>query len=803
MFRNWVKLSLRHLARHRANTLVNLLGLSLGLATCYVITLSILHDLRYDRFLPDSDRIVRFYNTWQDEEGIIQDRFTPCAGMLAVTVPEAFPEVESMVRMQAWGPRQIQPADVPLDVASGVLVETVYADSAFLRVFGYPMVEGNPRTAMNSPNKVLVTESTARALYPHESALGKPVIAGELTEAVIGGVLEDPPTTSHMQFGLVIPIFRTPENVYWFEAWDNQWVLLYAKLAPGVDRIALASKIRTFYDESNGISDGHYIHLMPLSDIHLKSSDQAFNWINANGRDMTSLMILGSLGLAILLIAVINYVNLATAQAVTRAREVGIRKSLGGSRRSLVPGYILESVMLTLIAGVIAVVLSQLALPYLQDILGRDLSRELTASVYLPLAMFAGVILIGVLGGFYPALVLAGYKPVTVLKGNFRTSRSGVILRRVLVVSQFSISIALAVAVMVINGQLHHILTQDLGYDREQVIIFEADGTENPADSRDLLLERLNSDPHIVAAGSANNLPGSNLPSLGVHPTGTPDPDSSLGMVVFDIRSEWFDALGIKVVNGRTLRTDGGADETDAVVINRAAADRLGLSDPIGKPFTFGWGEGLQRRTIVGVVDNFHFGTARDRTLPAFFHPGRQYSSRVFVRLQPGRIQEGIDATREVYRSIFNQRLIGIRFLDDQFEEIYKSDRAFASSVSIFSGLALVIACLGILGLTSFSVQQRRREIAVRKVLGASEPSLVRLLASGFLNWVLLANLIAWPVAYFLLSLWLDSFTLRIDLTFWPFVLAGLVALLLAAGTVAGQSIRASRMNPTDALRSE
>lgn len=803
MFRNWLMLSIRHLVRHRGHALVNILGLSLGLAACLVIALSIFHDLRYDRFLPGSGNIVRLYNTWSDEQGVIQNKFAPTSGKLAVMLPEVMPEVLATTRMQSWGPRQITPANVPIEIASGVSVETMYADSSFLSVFAYPMVEGDPRTAMDSPNKVLITESTARALYHGESALGKPVKAGELDEAIVGGVLADPPSTSHMQFGMIIPVFLNSENEFYLESWENNWVLVYAKLVPGADLEKLADKIHGYYAENTELHPAHDLKLMPLHDLHLHSGDQEYNWINAKGRDVESLLILAALGLAILLIAIINYVNLTTAQAADRAREVGIRKSLGGSRRSLIPGFLLESMVLTLLSGLLALMIVQLSLPTLEPILGRDLGHEFLATPWMPLALLGAVLFAGLLAGIYPSLVLANFQPVTVLKGDFRTSRAGILLRRALVVGQFAISIVLVVAVFVINDQLHYVLTRDLGYDRSQVLIFEADGTDDPSAARDRLLERLNADPRVAAAGSANNLPGSNLPGLAVHPTGEIIPDSAVGMTVFDVRGKWFEALGIKVLQGRTLNLDGGADEQDAVVINQAAADRLGMTDPIGQPFSFGWGDDFQRRTVVGVVDNFHFGTARDQTQPAFFHPGRQYSSRVFVRLYPGRIEEGKQAAEETFSDIFNQKLIGTRFLDDQFNELYRADRAFAASVSIFSGLALVIACLGILGLTSFAVKQRRREIAVRKVLGASETSLVRLLASGFLRWVLIATVLAWPIAWLLLSKWLEGFTLRVQLTPIPFLLAGILAVGLAVITVASQSIRASRMNPTDALRSE
>ncbi|MCB2200080.1 ABC transporter permease [bacterium] len=804
MFRNWFILSIRHLVRNRGHALVNVLGLSLGLAACLVIALSIIHDLRYDRFLPDSETIVRLYNTFEDDDGVIQEKFAPVSGKLGVMLPEVMPEVLATTRMQAWGPRQIQPSDVPIEIASGVSVETMYADSSFLTVFGYSLVEGDPRTAMDSPYKVLITESTARALFHGEPALGQPVKAAEIDDAVVGGVLKDIPSTSHMQFGMVIPVYLNPENEFYLESWENNWVLVYAKLVPGVDFEALGNKILEYYGENTGVHPAQRLKVMPLHDLHLHSSDQGYNWINAKGRDVESLLILAALGFAILLIAVINYVNLTTAQAADRAREVGIRKSLGGSRRSLVPGFLMESVVLTLLSGLLALLIVQLALPSLEPILGRDLGHEMIATPWMPLALLGAVLVAGLLAGIYPSLVLANFQPVTVLKGDFRTSRAGILLRRVLVVGQFAISIVLVVAVLVINDQLHYVLTRDLGYDRSQVLIFEADGTDDPPAARDRLLERLNADPRVAAAGSANNLPGSNLPGLAVHPTGEVIPDSAIGMVVFDVRGKWFEALGIHVLQGRTLRLDGGADEQDAVVINQAAAERLGLDNPIGQPFSFGWGEdGFQRRTIVGVVDNFHFGTARDQTQPAFFHPGRQYSSRVFVRLLPGKIEAGKKAAEEAYSDIFNQKLIGTRFLDDQFNELYRADRAFAASVSIFSGLALVIACLGILGLTSFAVKQRRREIAVRKVLGASETSLVRLLASGFLRWVLFATVIAWPVAWWLLSRWLGGFELRVHLTPIPFLLAGALALALAVATVASQSVRASRMNPTDALRSE
>jgi len=800
MFKYRILFLFRHVLRNRFYWLLTVLGFALGLAATLIITLSIYDDLVYDSAFPNVENTYRVYSQYiNPENGEVYPPMAPTSGALAALLPERFPEVIASTRTQAWGKKSIQRMDRPVGEGEGVNVNAIFADSSFLNVVKYKLVAGDPAVALKTPMSILLTESTAKTLFGDENPINKPMMAGTLGECFVGGIIEDPPERSHMQFGMVLPIFLNEENRYWFENWFNNWVITYVELVPGTDLTALEEKMHQLCIEHE-CWPGFYPTLQAVKDIHLHSNDQNFNWINHAPADPGTLMIMGAIALGILLIASINFINLTTARSVKRAREVGMRKSFGATRSQLIREYLLESVVMTVASALIAIGLVEAFIPMLEPFLGKEMSGMLLSSPALLGMYFAVTVFVGLISGVYPAFVLTSFTPIKVLRGNFRTSKSGQALRRVLVVLQFSISIILVISVVIMRSQIGYMLSLDMGYDREQVLLFDADDSER--NERETLLTLLNNHSDIIAAGSSNNLPSSNLPGCGMHPTGEPDEERSTSVQLFDIRGEWFKALEIPVLQGRSFYTDTNLDSANSVIINKAAAD-LFTENPLNNIAVFNLGDEQRRLTVVGIVDNFNFGSARDEIRPMVFFPTRTYSSRVYVRLNAGQIHKGMDTVRSIYQDIYGENLMGERFLDDHFNQQYKSDRAFAANAGIFTVFAIFIACLGIFGLTSYTIEQRHREIAIRKVLGSTEKGIFFLLSKDILKWVLISNVIAWPVAYFLMRSWLVQFVAKIPLTAIPFILAGVVILSIAFVTVFAQAIRAIRINAASSLRAE
>ncbi|MFH0882862.1 MAG: ABC transporter permease, partial [bacterium] len=740
MIGHYLRFAIRHILRNRSYWIITIAGFAIGLSAALVISLYVYDDLIYDRSIPDSENIYRMYTRgyW---DGEFRQQGATSTGALTARLTSVFPEVIAAVRMQEWEPRSVQRADLPLSRTRGVSVETVFADSSFLNVFNYQLIAGTKESALGTPRSVLLTRSTANILYDNEDPIGKPIIAAGLGEAVVGGVIEDPPKRSHMQFGMVLPIYANPDNVYWFENWNNLWVISYVRLRPGTDTKALEKDIREFVLQ-NTDEEWMYPTLMPVTDLHLYSGNQQFNWINSSPGDPQTLKVLAIIAAGILLIASINFINLTSARALKRAREVGLRKTLGATRSHLIRNYLGESLLMTVIAAVLALVLVQLLLPVLQQVIGKDLRGLLFASPLMIGSFLAITLIVGLLSGIYPAIVLTSFKPIEVMRGDFRASAPGMLLRRALVILQFTISIALIASVFIMRDQIRYALSMNMGYDREQVMLFETSGLCSE-DLRESLLRQLNNDPLISAAGSSNNLPGPSKPWTGVDPTGDYDPEKSFGAHLYDIRGEWLDAIKVKVIQGRSFYTDSDIDFDRSVLLNETAARMTGEENLVGE--TLRVGPGL--RTVVGIVADFNFGSARQVVMPIVFFPGKQYSSRVYVRLPAGRIPEGVDRVRDIFTEVLGQQLFGYRFLDDHFSKQYRSDELFASNATMFSVLAIFIAALGIFGMTTFTTEQRRREISVRKVLGANESGILWMLSWDMLKWVLLANVIAWPLA--------------------------------------------------------
>ncbi len=790
MFASFIRPAWRYMSRNRVYSFLNIAGFSLGLAACMIIVLSLVDDLMYDRYYSGEGRLYRIYDQWVDDEGQVQGEMAPTTGRLVWQLTDNIPEVLSSVRIQYWGPRDVHRADQP---SENVNLEIVHADTGFIPVFGYEVLAGSQYEALRTDNAVILTPRAATLLFGNEDPIGKPLSVQGIENAYVAAVIEAPPARSHMQFDVVIPFTYNDVTNHWLDNWNNFWVLGYVRLADDADPEVVSQKMYDFFamnirDLWGTDTPNVRFPLMPIEDIHLHSSDQNYNWINFNAQSVEQLTLLGTIALSILLLASINFINLSSATAMRRAKEVGLRKTVGADLRMLRSQYLAESVFTTLLATALAVIIVEATVPALEPLLGKNLSGMLISSPMLIIAFLAAALVVGLLSGIYPALVLTAFTPIQVLRGDFRTSKSGRNLRRVLVLFQFTISIALFIAMLIMTNQLKYVMHQDWGYNRDQVMIFQA-GEGAGVEVREAFLARLQASPLIVAAGSSNMSPGENPPYNRVLTAGPSNPDSATGFVHFDIRSDWFETLQIPILQGRRFYNDNDSEMDRSVILNESAVERLGLEDPVGQPFYWGPPDGLHEVTIIGVVPDFHFGSAKTFQQPAMFHVFNEYARQVVVRLPQGQIQEGIEEVERIYREFFGGTPTW-SFLDDHFAMMYAQDQRLLRSVMLFSILAIVIACLGILGLSSYSTEQRRREIAIRKVLGAGETSLMFLLNGAFLKWVLFANIVAWPLAGWGMNKWLQQYAYHTSLNVTSFIIAGGIALTVAIITVSSLTLR-------------
>jgi len=800
MLKNYFMIAVRNLFRNRIYSLINIVGFALGLAVFLIISLVVIDDLSYDRFHSDAANTYRFLTTNRSTRNV--NAIT--SGALTKEVGASIPEAIATTRVFGFGQIDLSQFGGP-ESEQGVNRRVLGTDSTFFKVFpSFEILEGDPDKQLKTPNTALVTREVARALFGDENPLGQTVNSetGNF-QVTITGIVMDCPKNSHIQYDIIVPALVNENNSVWWESWDNVAGHGYLRAQPGTSEQDLETKIQQTA-ELNGMNEQYLPSLQPLSEVHLGSTGYRFDVLNFGKSDRTQVVMLSAIAMLTLIIAAFNFINLSSARAVKRAREVGMRKVVGANRSQLMIQFLGESIMLTTISMVLAGIIVEAILPSLTQFLGKEVTYTLSNSPLLILALLGVSIVVGLLAGIYPAIVLAGFKPASVLKGAFQSSRQGVFMRQALVVCQFAISIALIVSVLIVLGQLKYVTTMDRGYSLDQVATTFT-FNQQVAPQRDAYISRLKQVPSILAVGSTNNMPGFRTTGrIEGRPEDSITDENNISFYNFTIGDNFIPALDIKLVAGREFSADGQGDLDGNIIINTTAMRALGWEDPIGRRIIVQDVNGNEvYKTIVGVVKDFHITNARQPMEPLYMEYAQGGGGFVFFRIQGGQITETMDEVRAIWEEMFPDVQFFSAFADDVFNQQYNDDRNFATKVGVFSGLAIVIAILGLIGLTSYSTEQRRREIAVRKVLGSGEVRIITLLTSDFVKWVVLANAIGWPVAYFAMKRWLADFVFRVQIGPMPFIIAGLIAIVLAALTVSVLAWRASLMNPANVLRQE
>jgi putative ABC transport system permease protein len=795
MLKSYFTIGLRNLFKQKGYSVIKILGLAFGLAASMIIYLYVREDLSYDTFHKNYKNTVRVL-TIDSAEGVSSKLVGVTQPMLGPTAEAELPEVVKSVRFTGGQRYDLTYGENTLKCDAAFRV-----DPAVFEVFDFKVVDGATTGILDKPGSIAITETLARKIFGDESAVGKTLKLNQTTDLNITAVLADPPKNSHLQFDLLRTIVPGQDEQGFrqaLETWQGIFCFTYLLLDKPVNAEDLNAKLQAITKKNNAYQFFTPV-VQALSDVHLKSKEILFE-TNANKADELNVYVLSIIAALILVLAAVNFMNLVTAKSAGRAKEVGMRKVIGAIRAQLIRQHLVESIIVTLISAVIALLLVFVALPVLNNTYQRfaDIGVLIELqSIALILVLILGV---GFLAGIYPAFVLSGFKPVSVLKGSFKSSTSGIKLRKALVVLQFTISIALMVGTGIVYQQMRFIYTADLGYSREQVISVAQSG---PAVGRaSTLRDELLRNKNILAVGTSSTRMGQQLGRTNVVPEGaTANTNIITSIMVAD--ENFIPAMNMKMVDGRNFSLD--YDDSLSMIINEEMARLLKWQDPVGRRISLQSGPNptdLTAYTVVGVVKDFHFATIRHKLEPMFMLYNKN-NAAMAVKVKTENMQETIAFMQETWKKVNAGTTFDYAFLDEQFANLYRNEQAFANMFTHFTILAIVIAGLGLFALSAFTAEQRKKEIGIRKVLGASNTNILYNLSSEFVQLILVAFLVASGIAWYVMTRWLEDFQYSIKLGAGVFLIAGGLAVVIAMLTISFQALKAALTNPVESLRSE
>jgi putative ABC transport system permease protein len=808
MIRNYLKTALRNLLKNKGFTLINVFGLALGLATCLLIVFYVYDELSYDRYNVNADRVYRVNNDikFGGTEGSYAIAPSPAAGALKAD----FPEIEAVTRFRNVGGNQVRKGNQNIQED-----RMIYADSTVFKVFTLPMIEGDPATALTAPHSVVITERTAKKYFDRTDVVGQTLLFDNSTPYKITGVIKDIPKQSHFNFDFFLPMTELPESRE--NAWLSNNFYTYILFRPGADVKKFEAKLPAFMHTHAGPQIESVLHqdytgfekagnrfdlsLIPLTKIHLRSN--SVYEIGANG-SISYVYIFSAIALFVLLIACVNFMNLSTARSANRAREVGVRKVLGSPRKYLIAQFLTESILVTAVAALIAVFTAWAFLGLFNQLSGKELTVTPAVFFWMLPALLLIILVIGCLAGSYPALYLSAFQPIEVLKGKIAAGMKAGMLRSVLVVTQFFISISLIIGTLVIYSQLSYIRHKDLGYDREHVLVvhnlwrMEDDAARTFKNE----VKQLSGVENATMSGFLPTLENNNSSSLFKDPV--LDQKRAVLTAIWSADEDYIPTMGIKMLQGRNFSKDMATDST-AIIVNEAAAKMLGWSQPVGQ-FLYAPADNmlshLDKKHIIGVIKNFNFKSLRDNVTPMVLYLARDRGA-LAIRLRSDNIPSLLSQVRSRWEAVAPREQFDFSFMDEDFDAQYRAEQRVGGISITFTVLAIVIACLGLFGLAAYAAEQRTKEIGIRKVLGANISAIVGLLARDFIVLVLIAIVLAVPLAWWAMHSWLQEFAYRVSIHWWLPAMAGLGAVLIAFITVSFQSIRAAVANPVDSLKSE
>ena len=800
MFKNYLKIAFRNIKKHKAYAFINIAGLSMGMACCILIISFIATELSYDRFHKNSEQIYRL--GLDANVGGNQILMPVSTAPAALALVQDYPEILDAVRLQPIGKVSIKDRDLEFFEENAL-----YADNSIFNVFTFPMLVGDPQSALKTAYSMVMTENTANKYFGDQDPIGKILKVDNQFDYTVTGVVENFPKNSHFTFDILCSF----ESLYAqyresLEEWMNFSLYTYLLLQENLNPKVLENKFPDLIDKHMGITlkaIGGEINffLQPLTKIHLHSHME--NEIGANS-DIAYIYIFSAIALFILIIACINFMNLATARSALRAREVGIRKVIGAERKELIRQFLGESLIYSLFSMLVAVLLAHLVLPLFSSLSGRELSIDYFGMPWLIPGLVGMILFVGFAAGSYPALFLSSFQPVRVLKGRLKAGAANSRFRSILVVGQFVISIGLIISTGVILNQLRYMKNKNLGFEKGNVVVVRT--SDGPAsESIDSIKQEFKKIPGVLNAGLTSQLPGREANISPFVPEGFSAIEAQL-MKNIDIDHDFIPTMGIEVTAGRNFSSEFGTDSSDAIIINEAAARKFGWADPIGKKIENFSGKEIENRTsktVVGVIKDIHMSSLHSLIMPLYINNESDNWDNIAIRISPNNVGGTIDKLRAKWREFYPNQSFDYYFLDDSLGTLYESEGRLSQIFSSFTLFAIFIACLGLFGMASFTAEQRTKEIGIRKVLGASVSGVVVLLAKDFLKLVLIANILAWPIAYLAMKKWTQGFAYQAEIGVWMFVITGVLAAVIALLTVSFQSIKAALSHPINAIKYE
>ncbi|HEX3072082.1 MAG TPA: ABC transporter permease [Ignavibacteriales bacterium] len=790
MIPNYIKIAVRNLIKSKAYSFINIAGLAIGMSCSILILLWVQDELSFNKFHKDADQIYRVAET-QYYAGGEEFKIYNTPNPLAAALKEENPEVMYSARYAQWfGEMLVQQGDKRF-------YEIVQAaDPSFFKIFTFPIIKGDKETFFDKPHSVLLTEKAAEKYFGKEDPIGKTLNLNNQYEFMVTGVLADMPANSDIQFEILVPYeFGREVSPEFFDNWFYNNYHTFVKLNAGIDAEKFSAKIKNRIKQE-GEDTSTEIFLFPMTKTHLYS-------LNGENQPIAKVKLFTVIAIVILLIACINFMNLATARSAKRSKEVGLRKTLGAQRLQLIQQFFSESIILTLISLVLAVILVELLLPGFNQLSGKELSVNYFSNGFL-LIILGITVLTGIAAGSYPALFLSSFNPIAVLKENINTGSKGAALRKGLVIFQFALSVILLISTFIVYSQLDYMKNMELGMNKENILYIPVKGdigAQYYTFKNELLRNR-----NVSAVSVSSNKPAMMYSNGGGWEWEGKNPNDDVLVTFVSADPDYADVFNLKLAEGRFFRSDNPSDSVDGCVINEAFANLMGDGPKTGKILTRGEGVSLR---ILGVLKDYHYNSVKDKIAPMIMFPTRNNPSFlfaknfIFIKIKGNDISGTMDYINRTYSAFNPAYPFNYFFLDQDFDKLFKSEERMGKLFNYFAVLAIFISCLGLFGLASFMAEQKQKEIGIRKVLGANTLQTTFLLSKSFVYLVVLANIIAWPVAYYFMSSWLEDYPNRISISPWIFLLSGLTALLIAFLTVSYQAIKASLMNPVKSLKYE
>ncbi len=802
MFRNYLKTAWRNLWKNKFFSAINIVGLAIGMAACIIIMLFVFYERSFDK--QHTKNLYRL-NEVQKFEGMVAPQNVALSMYpMGPTLKNEFPEIKTFTRVNSF-------AKVTLNYENKkfMMPQLFFADSNFLELFNFKLIKGDRKSALMKPGSMLLTQESATKIFGSADPMGKTVnyYGRDTLSFIVNGILENVPPNSHLQFeGLIsFSTVTTAENM---NNWGGNWLITYLELADKTNIASLEKKFPAYLKRhmSDDNWKNYQLFLQPLGEVHSNSVNITHDYLNFQKFDKNITYIFSVIAIIVLVIACINFMNLSTAQSAARAREVGIRKSVGAERFQLWTQFQGESVLLCIIALILSIGLVKVSLPFINDLSQRELALPIFGDFGLMGILIGATVLTGLIAGVYPAIYLSSFQPSKVLKGSVQTGKNKASFRNVLVVIQFTIAVFLIISTVFAMRQLNFMQSKDPGFNREHVLLI-------PLNSKtyrkfDALKEEFLKYSFVATVSASGQRLGNNLHQTSVNfysDSGKRELTSS--QVVVD--PDFLKLYQIPLIAGRNFDSKNKNENGKAYIINETMArellrgnEKASVQSLIGKRFGFSWDDSAA--SIIGVAKDFNFNSLHHKIETLSIVNQVEWGfDEMSIRIKGNDVSSSVAGIQASWKKIVNDEVFEYSFLDNHFTELYKSDKQVSKIVGMLATLAIIISCLGLFGLASYSAERRIKEIGIRKVLGATVENVVTLLSKDFLKLVLIANLIAWPIAWFALNKWLQDFAYRIDISWWVFILAGITAMVIALLTVSFQAIRAAVSNPVKSLRTE